>query len=169
MPDGEQRSSARAGSPAGLAGRRLYFVGIGGSGLSAYANIARGLGADVRGWDARDTVFMETLEGLEVDVGGDPSPPDGWEVIVSTAHAHRIQGTPRAAFLSELVSAQSTIVVGGAHGKTTTAAMIAFVLKELGLDPAWIIGGVVPQLGGNAGVGAGWLVVDGEESARSIG
>ena len=47
--------------------------------------------------------------------------------------------------------------------------MIAFVLRETGRDPAWIIGGIVPQLGGNAGVGAGWLVVEGDESDRSIG
>ena len=47
--------------------------------------------------------------------------------------------------------------------------MIAFVLQETGRDPAWIIGGIVPQLGGNAGVGDGWLVVEGDESDRSIG
>jgi UDP-N-acetylmuramate--alanine ligase len=47
--------------------------------------------------------------------------------------------------------------------------MIAHVLREAGRDPAWIIGGVVPQLGGNAGAGAGWLVVEGDESDRSIG
>jgi UDP-N-acetylmuramate--alanine ligase len=46
--------------------------------------------------------------------------------------------------------------------------MVAYVLRELGQDPAWIIGGVVPQLGGNAGVGSGWLVVEGDESDRSI-
>jgi UDP-N-acetylmuramate--alanine ligase len=47
--------------------------------------------------------------------------------------------------------------------------MIAFVLTELSRDPSWIIGGVVPQLGGNAGAGSGWLVVEGDESDRSIG
>ena len=93
----------------------------------------------------------------------------GWEVVVSTAHLHRIEGMRRADFLAELVAAQPAIVVGGAHGKTTTAAMIAFVLQETGRDPAWIIGGIVPQLGGNAGVGDGWLVVEGDESDRSIG
>ena len=46
--------------------------------------------------------------------------------------------------------------------------MIAYVLSELGHDPSWIVGGVVPQLGGNAGVGEGWLVVEGDESDRSI-
>ncbi len=152
-----------------LRGRRIYFVGIGGSGISAYANMARALGAEVRGWEVRDTIFLGSLEGVEVDIGGEPAPPAGWEVVVSTAHMHRIEGTPRAAFLAELVAAQPSIVVGGAHGKTTTAAMIAYVLRETGRDPAWIIGGIVPQLGGNAGAGSGWLVVEGDESDRSIG
>jgi UDP-N-acetylmuramate--alanine ligase len=154
-----------AGQP--LAGRRLYFVGIGGSGLSAYANIARAWGADVRGWDAQETIFTETLDGIEVDLGGDPAPPEGFEVVVSTAHLTRVDGTPRATFLAELVAVQPSIVVTGAHGKTTTTAMIAFVLRETGNDPAWIVGGVVPQLGGNAGTGTGWLVVEGDESDRS--
>jgi len=151
-----------------LRGRRLYFVGIGGAGLSAYANVTRGWGAEVRGWDARETIFMETLAGIDIDVGGEPAPPDGFEVVVSTAHTGRVEGRPRAELLAELVSLRPAIVVGGAHGKTTTAAMIAFALRELGHDPAWIVGGVVPQLGGNAGTGAGRLVVEGDESDRSI-
>jgi UDP-N-acetylmuramate--alanine ligase len=151
-----------------LAGRRFYFVGIGGSGLSAYANIARAWGAEVRGWDVRDTIFMKTLTGIEVDLGGDPLAPDGWEVILSSAHTHRLAGTPRAAFLAELVALRPSIVVAGAHGKTTTAGMVAFVLRETGRDPSWIVGGVIPQLGGNAGVGDGWLVVEGDESDRSL-
>ena len=151
-----------------LAGRRLYFVGIAGSGMSAYANVARAWGADVRGWDAHETIFSETLDGIAVDLGGEPTPPEGWETIVSTAHRGRVAGTPRAAFLAELVAARPSIVVTGAHGKTTTAAMIAYALREAGNDPAWILGGVVPQLGGNAGTGAGWLVVEGDESDRSV-
>jgi UDP-N-acetylmuramate--alanine ligase len=136
--------------------------------MSAYANMARSLGAEVRGWDVRETIFTGTLDGVELDIGGEPRPPGGWEVVVSTAHADRIEGTPRAAFLAELVAAQPSIVVAGAHGKTTTAGMIAFALRESGADPGWIIGGVVPQLGGNAGVGGGWLVVEGDESDRSL-
>ena len=151
-----------------LAGRRIYFVGIGGAGLSAYANFARAWGAEVRGWDARDTIFLEAVTGVDVDVGGEPEPPDGFEVVVSAAHAGRVEGRSRAEFLAELVALRRSIVVGGAHGKTTTAAMVAYVLRELGHDPAWIIGGVVPQLGGNAGTGEGWLVVEGDESDRSI-
>ena len=152
-----------------LDGRRFYFVGIGGAGLSAYANFARAWGAEVRGWDLHETRFLETLDGVEVDVGGEPSPPAGFEVVLSAAHAGRIEGRARGDFLAELVALRRSIVVGGAHGKTTTAAMIAYVLHQLGEDPAWIIGGVVRQLGGNAGTGKGWLVVEGDESDRSIG
>jgi UDP-N-acetylmuramate--alanine ligase len=151
-----------------LAGRRLYFVGIGGAGLSAYANFAREWGAEVRGWDRRRTIFFDALDGISVDLGGDPAPPAGFEVVVSAAHSGRVEGRSRADFLAELVALRRSIVVGGAHGKTTTAAMIAYVLRELDQDPAWIVGGVVPQLGGNAGTGEGWLVVEGDESDRSI-
>jgi UDP-N-acetylmuramate--alanine ligase len=155
-------------SPTPLTGRRLYFVGIGGAGLSAYANFSLAWGAEVRGWDARETIFLDALNDIEVDLGGDPRPPADFEVVLSTAHIGRIEGRPRAEFLAELVALRPSIVVGGAHGKTTTAAMIAYVLQELGEDPSWIVGGVVPQLGGNAGTGTGWLVVEGDESDRSI-
>jgi UDP-N-acetylmuramate--alanine ligase len=151
-----------------LAGRRIYFAGIGGAGLSAYANIARAWGAEVRGWDLRETIFMQTLDEVDIDIGEEPDPPAGFEVVVSTAHRGRVDGRSRAEFLADLVSLRPSIVVGGAHGKTTTAAMVAYVLRELGDDPSWIVGGVVPQLGGNAGTGAGWLVVEGDESDRSI-
>ena len=151
-----------------LEGRRLYFVGIGGSGMSAYANIARAWGAEVRGWDVGETIFTTTLDGVELDLGGEPCPPDGYEVVVSTGHRDRIDGTSRAAFLAELVAAREAIVVTGAHGKTTTTGMIAHALRAAGRDPAWIVGGVIPQLGGNAGGGDGPLVVEGDESDRSV-
>jgi UDP-N-acetylmuramate--alanine ligase len=156
-------------TPPPLAGRRLYFVGIGGAGLSAYANFAREWGAEVRGWDARDTIFLESLGDIRVDLGGEPDPPAEFEVVVSAAHSGRVKGRSRADFLAELVALRRSIVVGGAHGKTTTAAMIAYALRALDQDPAWIVGGVVPQLEGNAGAGEGWLVVEGDESDRSIG
>lgn len=151
-----------------LAGRRFYFVGIGGAGLAAYANIARAWGAEVAGWDVRATIFLEAVREVDVQIGGEPAPPAGFEVVVSAAHTGRVEGRARGDFLAELVSLRPAIVIGGAHGKTTTTAMVAYVLRELGLDPSWIVGGVVPQLGGNAGVGEGWLVVEGDESDRSI-
>jgi UDP-N-acetylmuramate--alanine ligase len=74
----------------------------------------------------------------------------------------------RAEFLAELVSLQDAIVISGAHGKTTTAGMIAFVLDRAGRDPSFLIGGEILQLGGNARAGSGWLVVEGDESDRTI-
>lgn len=154
-----------------LAERRLWFVGIGGAGLSGYAVLAKAWGAEVAGWDRYDTPYLEHVRaaGIPVNVSDDvEAPPDGFEAVVSTAFAGQVQGLSRAGFLAELVSQQDSIVVAGAHGKTTTAAMIAFVLDRLGRDPAFLIGGEIPQLGGNARAGSGWLVVEGDESDRTI-
>ena len=151
-----------------LSGRRLWFVGIGGAGLSAYAKLARARGAEVGGWDRVETPYLVGLEGVTIETGPEPGPPPpGWEVVVSSAYP-QVPGRSRAAFLAELVSLQPSIVVAGAHGKTTTSAMIAFVLAETGHDPAFLVGGEVPQLGGNAGAGQGWLVVEGDESDRTV-
>ena len=150
-----------------LDGRRLWFIGIGGAGLSSYAFLARAWGAEVGGWDRVETPYLRQLEGVEVVLAPEPVVPDGWEAVVSSAYP-AVAGHSRAEFLAELVSLRRAIVVAGTHGKTTTTGMIAFVLAELGLDPAWLIGGEVPQLGGNAGAGEGWLVVEGDESDRTV-
>jgi UDP-N-acetylmuramate--alanine ligase len=156
-------------SPSPLAGRRLWIAGIGGAGMSAYALLARAWGAEVAGWDRVETPYLAHLDGVAVTISPEPpEPPAGWEVYVSTAFVGRVAGRPRAELLAELVSLRRSIVVAGAHGKTTTSAMIAFVLDRLGLDPAFLIGGEIEQLGGNAAAGAGWLVVEGDESDRSV-
>ena len=153
-----------------LTGRRIWIAGIGGAGMSGYALLARAWGAEVAGWDRVDTPYLRHLEGIAVEISPEPPlPPPDWEVFVSTAFAGRVDGRPRADLLAELVSQRQTIVVAGAHGKTTTSAMIAFCLDRLGLDPAFLIGADVPQLGGNARAGDGWLVVEGDESDRSVG
>ena len=152
-----------------LDGRRIWFVGIGGAGLSGYALLARAWGAEVGGWDRVETPYLDSLRGVPVELAPEPVVPEGWdEVVVSTAYRDQAEGRSRAEFLAELVSLQPSIVVAGAHGKTTTAAMIAFSLDRLGDDPAFLIGGEVPQLGGNARAGRGWLVVEGDESDRTI-
>ena len=152
-----------------LDGRRIWFIGIGGAGLSGYALLARAWGAEVGGWDRVETPYLAALQGVLVELAPEPVVPDGWdEVVVSTAYRDQVEGRPRAEFLAELVSLQRSIVVAGAHGKTTTAAMIAFCLDRLGDDPAFLIGGEIPQLGGNARAGGGWLVVEGDESDRTI-
>ena len=157
---------ARPSQP--LAGRRIWFVGIGGAGLSAYAFLARAWGAEVGGWDRVETPYLGGLGNARVEVAPEPVVPDGWEIVVSTAYAEQVAGRPRADLLAELVSLRKSIVVSGAHGKTTTSGMIAFVLSELGEDPAWLVGGELPQLGRNGGAGEGWLVVEGDESDRTV-
>jgi len=150
-----------------MKGRRLWFVGIGGAGLSAYAQLARAWGAEVGGWDRVRTPYLEPLDGVPIEIAPEPIVPDGWEAVVSSAYP-AVPGLRRAAFLRELVAARPSIVVGGTHGKGTTAAMIAFALAETGRDPAWLIGAPVPQLGSNAGFGSGYLVVEGDESDRTV-
>jgi UDP-N-acetylmuramate--alanine ligase len=153
-----------------LAGRRLWFVGIGGAGLSGYALLAHAWGADVAGWDRVETPYLANVRdaGIEVELSPEPHARDGWETVVSSAFAGRVAGRSRAELLAELVSHRRSIVVAGAHGKTTTTAMVAFVLDRLGLDPSFLIGGEIPQLGSNARAGEGWLVVEGDESDRTI-
>jgi UDP-N-acetylmuramate--alanine ligase len=152
-----------------LDGRRIWFVGIGGAGLSGYALLARAWGATVGGWDRVETPYLRPLAGVLVEIAPEPVVPEGWdEVVVSTAYRDQVDGRPRAELLAELVSGQRSIVVAGAHGKTTTSAMVAYCLDRLGDDPAFLIGGEVPQLGGNARAGAGWLVVEGDESDRTL-
>jgi UDP-N-acetylmuramate--alanine ligase len=154
-----------------LADRKLWFVGIGGAGLSGYAVLAKAWGAEVGGWDRVETPYLEHVRRAGIDVTIDETPaeaPAGWEAVVSTAYAGSVPGRTRAELLAELVSLQRSIVVGGAHGKGTTSAMIAFALDRLGHDPGFLLGADVPQLGGNARAGTGWLVVEGDESDRTV-
>jgi UDP-N-acetylmuramate--alanine ligase len=154
-----------------LADRRIWFVGIGGAGLSGYAVLAKAWGAEVAGWDRVETPYLEHVRAAGIPVAIEPQPvgaPEGWECVVSTAFAGQVPGSARAELLAELVSLQDAVVVAGAHGKTTTAGMIAFCLDRLGGDPSFLIGGEIPQLGGNARAGTGWLVVEGDESDRTI-
>ena len=160
-----------------LEGRRFWFVGIGGAGMSALALVARAWGAEVGGSDRARSSYVDRLEeaGITVALGHDAANvPDGAEVIVSSAVAPdnpEVAGRDvrrRGELLAELVELRPSIVVAGAHGKTTTAGMIAFCLDRLGQDPAFLIGGEIPQLGGNARAGEGWLVAEGDESDRSL-
>ena len=160
-----------------LEGRRFWFVGIGGAGMSGLALVAREWGAEVGGSDRARSSYVDRLEaaGVPVTIGHDAgNVPEGVEVIVSSAIApdnpevagRRVKR--RGELLAELVALRPSIVVAGAHGKTTTAGMIAFCLDRLGADPAFLIGGEIPQLGGNARAGEGWLVAEGDESDRSL-
>jgi UDP-N-acetylmuramate--alanine ligase len=166
-------------------GRRLHLLGIGGAGMSGYAVAARALGATVTGSDRAATPTLERLRAAGIDaragheVANLPAGADV-EVVVSTAigsgnpelAAARERGLrvmPRADLLGELSALKRTIAVAGAHGKTTTTSMTAHVLLTCGLDPAYLIGGELRTTGRNAAGGGGdWLVVEADESDRSM-
>src|SRR5881398_2088361 len=122
--------------------------------MSALALVAHEWGAEVGGSDRARSSYVERLEaaGVPVAIGNDAANlPDGAEVIVSSAIAAdnpevsraRVK-KKRAELLAELVALRPSIVVAGAHGKTTTTAMIAYVLRETGRSPSWIVGAEVP-------------------------
>ncbi len=168
--------------------RRLHFIGIGGAGMSGLALVCKELGAAVTGSDRADSSYMGRLRaaGLEPAVGHDAANlPEGAEVIVSTAIDEanpelllaRERGLPvrhRGELLAELCAGKRLIAVAGTHGKTTTTAMLAWALRQIGADPAFFIGGEVPGLGlggaaANAGWGAGeWVVAEADESDASF-
>ena len=167
--------------------RRLHLIGVGGAGMSAYARAARELGAEVTGSDRSDTPFARALvaDGVlaQLHLGHAPAHiPDGEDVEVvcssavpaenverQAALARGLRVLTRAELLAELTALRRTIAVAGTHGKTTTASMIARVLIEAGLDPGYLIGGVIRGTGAGGNWGSGeWLVVEADESDRSL-
>jgi UDP-N-acetylmuramate--alanine ligase len=174
------------GEPDPWAGRQLHFVGVGGAGLSAYARAARALGASVTGSDQAASAFSQALAAdgvLDAAIGHSAQnlpAGEGIEVVCSAAipaeNVERVAAAarglallPRAALLGELSALRRTIAVAGAHGKTTTASMIASVLRAGGLDPGYLIGGILRETGRNGDWGSGeWLIVEADESDRSL-
>ncbi len=170
------------------ADRKLHFIGIGGAGMSGLALVCARLGATVTGSDRADSSYMERLRqaGLEPVVGHDAANyPDGAEVVVSTAIAddnpelvgaeeQGVEPIHRGELLAELCAEKRLIAIAGTHGKTTTTAMIVWMLRALGADPAFFVGGEVPALGAegaaaNAGWGDGeWVVAEADESDGSF-
>ncbi|MDX6642794.1 MAG: UDP-N-acetylmuramate--alanine ligase [Solirubrobacteraceae bacterium] len=164
-------------------GRRLHFIGIGGAGMSGLALVAQALGAEVTGSDRAESSYLTRLRdaGISPAIGhAAEHVPDGAEVIYSTAvapdnperAAARERGLTerhRGELLGEISALKRCIAVSGTHGKTTTAAMIAHVLRACGLDPAYLVGGELRDTGSNAGWGGGeWIVVEADESDRSL-
>ncbi|HUI87751.1 MAG TPA: UDP-N-acetylmuramate--L-alanine ligase [Anaerolineales bacterium] len=159
----------------------VHFIGIGGSGLSAIARLLKESGYTVTGSDRSLTPFATDLQaaGATIYIGHHPRniqgadwivrssaiPDDNIEVIA--AKRANIPVYKRADFLGKLMADKTGIAVAGTHGKTTTTAMIAFLLSELGRDPSFIVGGVLSNYAVNARAGKGNpFVIEADEYDR---
>jgi len=153
--------------------------------MSGLAVLAAGLGATVTGSDRAESRYLPAVRaaGIDVRIGDDPADvPSGDDVVVvsSTAippdHPQRVEarrrGLPdlsRHGLLGEVCAAHRVIAVAGAHGKTTTSAMVVHALRGAGEDPSYLVGGILHATGTNVHVGtSGWLVVEADESDRSF-
>lgn len=164
-------------------GRHVHFVGIGGAGLSAIARVLMEQGATVSGSDlvlspvaealARDGALVYRGHRAEQVAGADmvvvsSAVPEG-NVEVQAAREAGVPVVRRPQILGELMEGHIGVAVAGTHGKTTTTAMIASIFWEAGLDPTFIVGGLVLGLGTNARAGTGpHFVVEADEYDRTF-
>jgi UDP-N-acetylmuramate--alanine ligase len=165
------------------AARAVHFVGVGGSGMSPLAEILLRQGVKVSGSDVKAspvTAHLESL-GLVFYQGHAASHVGRVDAVVRSsavrttnpevAEAER-RGIPvllRGQLLADLMAPRQGVAIGGAHGKTTTTAMVGLVLDRAGLDPTVVIGGRFAAFGSHARVGAGpLLVAEADESDRSF-
>lgn len=156
----------------------VHFIGIGGSGLSAIARLLLESGYVVSGSDRALTPFADEVRkaGATVYVGHHPRNIAGADSVVMSsavsadnpevvaATRANIPVYKRADFLGQLMADKKGIAIAGTHGKTTTTAMTAWVLSELGRDPSFIVGGVMNDLKVNAHAGKGGsFVIEADE------
>lgn len=163
--------------------RKVHLVGIGGAGISAVAKVLHGRGVDVTGSDRARSIFAEALEkeGIRIAYGHSAENVVGASQVVASSaipegnvelvHALEL-GIPvlrRDAFLRELTAESETIAVAGTHGKTTTTALIAWLLVQTGQDPTFMVGGMVTDFKSNARVGQGpHFVIEADEYDRAF-
>lgn len=165
------------------ASHAFHFIGIGGAGMSVVAELLADRGLEVTGSDRADSAVLDHLRslGIGVHVGQDPAnlPPEAVVVVSSAIRdsnpelaAARARGQHvihRSQALALAAAGMRFVAVAGAHGKTTTSAMLALALQGVGLDPSAAIGGIIPELGTGAHLGAGDIfVAEADESDASF-
>jgi UDP-N-acetylmuramate--alanine ligase len=158
---------------------RFHVVGVGGPGMSAVAHVLAQMGHEVSGSDLRDAPVLDRLRalGVTVGVGHDPRSVDGVDAVTASTAIplHNVElvaaadaGVPvltRAGMLASICACASSLGIAGTHGKTTTTSMVAMILAEAGLQPGFVIGGDVHEVGGGARwTGSQWFVVEADES-----
>ncbi len=161
----------------------IHFVGIGGAGMGGIAEVLAFEGYRITGSDIAHSAMTERLiqVGAEVFIGHDENNvKDASVVVVSSAineqnpeikaaKAARIPIVRRAEMLAELMRFRHGIAVAGTHGKTTTTSLIASIYAQAGLDPTFIIGGLLNSAGSNAKVGkSDFLIAEADESDASF-
>ena len=163
------------------AAKRIHFMGIGGVGMAGVAFLSKKAGADVSGCDGKAPQRTAWLaaNGIPVTIGHSPEHLSGVDELVVTPAvpadaaelvAARAAGIPvrrRGEVLAEMVNASDGVAVCGTHGKTTTATFTAKLLKALGEDPSWCIGGETGDWP-VAGTGRGPFVVEADESDGTL-
>ena len=159
----------------------VHFIGVGGAGMSAIAKVLLERGVAVSGSDLKRSRAFSSLEamGADICVGHDAALVEGARVVVvssaipptnpelARARALGIEVMPRGRALAELLSPGRAIVVAGTHGKTTTTSMIVSILHRAGLDPTYLVGAGLNEVGTNARWGQSTLTV--AESDESDG
>ena len=163
--------------------RRVHFVGIAGAGMSGIAEVLVNQEFEVSGSDLAENRTTRHLRGLGVTVfrGHDACQVEGADVLVMSsavsgdnpevqaARELRIPVVPRAEMLAELMRFRRGIAVAGTHGKTTTTSLTTSLLAEAGMDPTFVIGGLLNAWGSNARLGTGkYLVAEADESDGSF-
>jgi UDP-N-acetylmuramate--alanine ligase len=163
--------------------KNIHFVGVGGSGMSGIAEVLVNLGYRVSGSDITAGTVTSRLEeaGIKVSIGHDVAHIANADVVVVSsaidrsnpevagALQARIPVIPRAEMLGELMRFQQGIAVAGTHGKTTTTSLVSSILINAGLDPTFVVGGLINSAGVNAKLGQGeYLVAEADESDASF-
>jgi len=171
------------GSGTGSLPRRIHLVGIGGIGLSAIARVLVARGHVVSGSDLRASAITRDLNrlGIETHVGHSAGHVAGVQMVIASSaipednpevQAARQVGIPvlrRRQFLGRLTAGSCCIAVAGTHGKTTTAAMLAVILEQLGYSPTFVVGGIIAKMGTNAQAGQGpHFVIEADEYDRAF-
>ncbi len=150
-----------------IPGQRIHIVGISGFGMSAIARVLLETGYIVTGSDQRLTPLTEWLsrDGADIHLGHDAGNVVGAEMVlassaipdtnveVKSAHALGIPVLDRREAIEMITAGHRTIAIAGTHGKTTTTALLTHVLMSAGIDPSYIVGGIMNNTYTNAGVG----------------
>jgi len=163
--------------------KRIHFVGIGGAGMCGIAEVLLNLGYVVSGSDLKASPSTARLQrlGASIAFGHEGERIGGCDVVVVSSAVNsdnpeviaarelRIPVVPRAEMLAELMRYRHGIAVAGTHGKTTTTSLITSIFAEAGLDPTFVIGGLVNSAGTNAALGESrYLVAEADESDASF-